>query len=154
MNQLTSIFIFSVLLAIPSFIFHRAVAGPYTDDLSKCLVSKTTANDKKILIYWMFSSIALNPEVSKMANISSTQRTKINSDLANLFETLITKRCKSEAKLAFKYEGSESFGQSFEVLGKIAGREIFANPKVSEGIEKAFSLIDKRKFESVFNSPK
>lgn len=88
-----------------------------------------------------------------MANISKSQRAKFNLDFVRLFEDLITKRCKSEARLAFKYEGVESFGNSFEVLGKIAGQEIFADPNVSQEIEEAFRLVDVRKFYFIFKSP-
>jgi len=40
-----------------------AVAGPYSDDLAKCLVRSTTPEDKTLLVQWMFATMALQREL-------------------------------------------------------------------------------------------
>ena len=51
-----------------------ASAGVYTDDLSKCLVSGTTPEQKAVLVNWMFSAMSLNPAVAKYVAIPEARR--------------------------------------------------------------------------------
>lgn len=129
-----------------------ALAGPYTDDLSKCLVAKTTSDDKNRLMAWVFAAIALNPSVAPMASVTPAQRTAINADMARLFEALMTDTCRGEAQAAVKYEGKSAIEASFTVLGQVAGRELFASPAVAQGLAELDSLIDKKKMEDLFDT--
>jgi hypothetical protein len=56
------------------FYANVAFAGPYTDDLSKCLVKATSADDQIIFMQWMFSAISLHPTVSGLTTITAEQR--------------------------------------------------------------------------------
>lgn len=47
-----------------------AHAGPYSDDLGKCLVASTTAADKGALVKWMFATAALHPAVKSVASVT------------------------------------------------------------------------------------
>jgi hypothetical protein len=131
-----------------------AIAGPFTDELSKCLVSKTTAEDKTTLMTWVFAAIALNPNVSQFAAISPQQRDQIDANMARMFENLMTQTCKTEAQAAVQYEGNSAIEAGFNVLGQVAGRELFANPEVAKGMAGLQSHIDSKKLESVFGTAK
>jgi len=121
----------AALLAIPQI----AVAGPYTDDLSKCLIGSSTAIEKKNLVQWMFFAIALNPDVAQFATISAEDRIASDKNTARLFERMLTEACLSETKLAMRYEGENALGQSFKLLGEVAAGEMFNNQAVSSGVE-------------------
>jgi hypothetical protein len=150
-----SVSILSVALLAGATLMPRpALAGPYTDDLSKCLVAQTTSDDKATLMTWIFSAISLNPGISKMANITPAQRHKINAEMARLFETLMTERCRAESQQAYKFEGESSIEAGFSVLGQVAGRELFNSPEVTGGMSELDTLIDKKKMESVFGKKK
>lgn len=41
-----------------------AHAGLYADDLSRCLVDKTTTEDKNTLVRWVISTTTLHPAVA------------------------------------------------------------------------------------------
>jgi hypothetical protein len=44
-------------------------AGPYGDELAKCLVESATKEDRVALVRWMFAAEAANPAVSSIANV-------------------------------------------------------------------------------------
>ena len=128
-----------------------ASAGVYTDDLSKCLVSRTTPDQKAILVNWMFSAMSLNPAVARFAAIPDAQRKAFNVDMARLFESLVTVTCKSEMQLAIRYEGNAAIGAAFNVLGQVAGRELFSNPEVAKGMSELEKYVDEDKIKAVLN---
>jgi hypothetical protein len=111
-----------------------AQAGPYADDLTKCLVRSTTGADKNALVKWMFATAALHPEVRSIASVSDAQREELNRSTARLFEKLLTESCGAEAREAVKYEGATTLEGSFNVLGQVAARALFTDPTVADGL--------------------
>src|SRR5580692_5230588 len=81
-----------------------ALAGPYADDLSKCLVKSSSADDQLTLMKWIFAALSAHPAVKPLANISDSQRTEFNAKAGALFERLVTKDCRTESVAALKYE--------------------------------------------------
>lgn len=140
----------AVLLVASAAMSAPAIAGPFTDELSKCLVSKSTVDDKTTLVTWIFAAISLNPGVSQYATISAPQRDQIDVDMARLFENLMTQTCRTEAQAAVKFEGAAAVEAGFNVLGQVAGRELFASPEVGKGMAGLQSHIDSKKLEAVF----
>src|SRR5262245_51015619 len=80
-------------------------AGPYSDDLAKCLVASTSAADKSGLVQWMFAAASLHPDVRWMTNLTDHDRQELNQKMATLVETLLTQSCLAQTKDALKYEG-------------------------------------------------
>ncbi|TCI07294.1 hypothetical protein EZM97_32375 [Dyella soli] len=119
-----------------------AQAGPYTDDLSKCLVGKSTMDDHLVLVQWIYAALSRNPAVASMGTVSDSQVDQANQRMAELFMRLLTVTCKDQAKLALKYEGDFAMQQSFEQLGNVAGRDMFASPDVQKGMSGLAKYID------------
>jgi hypothetical protein len=119
-----------------------AVAGVYSDDLGKCLVARSTEAEKQQLVEWIFLAISLNPTIKPLTNISDAQRDAADKGMARLFESLLGESCATESALAIKYEGAAAFSQSFELLGKVAGQQMFGSPEVAAGSEKFAQYID------------
>jgi hypothetical protein len=120
-------------------------AGPYTDELSKCLVRSTTTSDKTLLVKWIFSTMALHPDVKGLATVSDAQRIELNETTARLFERLLTNACLSETREALKYEGQSAIEASFGVLGQVASRELFANQSVASGLAEFAKYFDEER---------
>src|SRR5512143_2048924 len=123
-------------------------AGPYGDDMAKCLVRSTTSEDKTALVRWMFAMMSLHPAVKTMATVSDEQRTAASKHIADIFQELLTKSCVNETKDAVKYEGEVTIASSFSVLGQVAARELFQDPNVAAGLAdlgKAFDTGSLRK---------
>ncbi|HET8534930.1 MAG TPA: hypothetical protein VFL74_05210, partial [Sphingomicrobium sp.] len=59
-----------------------ADAGVFTDDLSRCVVQKTTDADRTLLVKWMFAAETKNPALSGMASLSQADRDKLNAGAA------------------------------------------------------------------------
>ena len=139
----------TLALALGSNLAH---AGPYTDDLSKCLVSSTTDADKALLMKWIFSAIALNKEVAPYVNMPADVRDKINKDTAALYMRLLTDSCKVEAHDGFKDEGQASITSAFQLLGQIASQGIFTDPNVTAGMADLTKYFDEKKLNAVFET--
>ena len=131
-----------------------ANAGPYGDDLSKCLVGSTTSEDKSLLVRWIFHALALNPTVAPMTEIPPDKREEVDRKTAGMFEKLLTETCLVETQQAIKYEGSAAVGESFKLLGQVAATEIFADPAVAKGTENFTKYINAERIEKLFGTAK
>jgi hypothetical protein len=127
-----------------------AIAGPYTDDLSKCVVEKTTAEERAALVRWMFVCAALHPAAKSLATVSQEQVDSANQQTAELTMKLITETCKERALKAIKYEGAEALQKSFRVLGEVAGRELFSSPEVATGLSGMAKYFDEKRLKAAF----
>ncbi len=146
--------IYSTLFLGFAIVSKPAFAGPFTDDLSKCLVSQTTLNDKEVLVRWIFSTMALHPTVSGMASVKEQDRVQYTKDVAALFERLLTNTCMVEAQKAVKFEGITAFETSFKIFGELAMTDLMADPKVSKSTSEIASYLDAAKLKAVFGEIK
>ncbi|MGB5984368.1 MAG: hypothetical protein WBG37_03610, partial [Desulfobacterales bacterium] len=125
----------------------KAIAGPYTDDLSKCIISSTTATDREDLIKWMFSAISLHPVVEGMSSVSQAQMDNASKSVAKMFERLMAEDCLKPTKEAIQYEGPSAIGSSFNFLGQVAAKEIFQHKNVATAISDLEQHFDVEKFK-------
>ena len=59
------------------------------------------------------------------------------------------KSCKKEAKKALKYEGDTALETSFQILGQVAGQELFASPAVAGAMSGLQEHMDEKKLEAL-----
>jgi predicted GNAT family N-acyltransferase len=126
-----------------------ALAGVYGDDLSRCLVEKTTTEDKTLLVQWIFVAMAQHPSVSAMTRITAEDIERNSKQAAELLTRLLTETCMEQAKKAIKHEGGMAIQSSFQVFGQSAAGELFADSnvtKVMAGLEK---FVDAKKIEAL-----
>lgn len=126
-----------------------ASAGPYADDLSKCLVSSTTDAEKTQLVKWVFAAISLNKDVAPFVNMPPDVRSRLNKDTAQIYMRLLTDSCKGQTHDTFKYEGQTAIEAAFQLLGEIASQEMFSDPAVAAGMEGFIKYFDKDKLGAV-----
>ena len=125
----------------------RAAAGPYSDELAKCLVRSTTASEKNALIKWVFAAAALHPEVRGISSVTEAQREELSKATGKLFERLVSDSCKTETQDAVRYEGPSVFQSAFTVLGQVASVGLFTDPSVSGYMSDFLKYIDKTKVQ-------
>ena len=135
------------VVIIFSLVATRATAGLYADELSKCLVSSTTVEDRNYFVMWMFAAIAQHPEVKSMSTITAEQGEQLIEGTARLFERLLTESCRSQAKAAIDFEGASTLSASFKVLGEVAARGLFTNPDVANFSNRLDTYIDPEKLK-------
>lgn len=139
-----------ILITISLILFSfNGQAGIYSDDLSRCMVESTSKNDKVELVRWMFMSASLHPAVSSITSVSEEQLDSANRTTAKLVSDLLTEKCNLEAKKALEYEGSMALQIGFQVLGRVAARELFSSPEVLASIAKLGSYVDTAKLEGL-----
>lgn len=126
-----------------------AFAGPYGDELSKCLVNSTTQADRVALVKWMFSAASLHPALKGMVSVSPQQLDDANKYTAGLLTRLLTESCRAEAEKALQYEGMATFQTSFQILGQVAGKELFSSPEVTVAMSGLARHVDGKKLESL-----
>jgi len=127
----------------------HAVAGPYGDDMAKCLVKASNPDDRTVFIKWLFAAIALHPDVASMATISLQQRDEFSKRAGALFQRLLTESCRSETQQAIRYEGPATIQYAFQVFGQAAAGDLFANPSVAAGMKDLTKYIDQDKIKAL-----
>lgn len=131
-----------------------AQAGPFGDDLAKCLVRSTNSDDKTSLVQWMFSVMGLHPQVKQFTMVSPEKRNELNKRMADLMVSLLVDRCGKESREAIKNEGLVTIQSSFSLLGQVAAQELFTNPDVAAGLEQFSKSIDENKLKSLTDNAK
>jgi len=124
-------------------------AGPYADDLSKCLVEKTTTEDRNALVRWMFVAASRHPAVASISNVSEDELAHANENTANLFVRLLSESCLEQTRKALQYEGAATLESSFSVLGQVAAKELFASPEVAAAIAGLEQFMDEDKLKAI-----
>jgi hypothetical protein len=126
-----------------------AAAGPYSDDLAKCLVRSTTPSEKTTLMKWIFAAAALHPDVKGIGSVTEAQRDELSKSTGRMVERLLTESCKNETQDAMKYEGPIVFQSAFSVLGQVAALGLFTDPSVSTYMSDFLKYVDKAKVQGL-----
>jgi len=129
-----------------------AQAGPYTDEMSKCLVRSTSEGDRTLLIEWVYAAMSSHPDVQAMSRVSPQMKASLSKRTANLMMTLLTERCKTETEQAVKYEGKNSLRVSFEILGKVAMRGLMSDPNVAKYVGQLDNYVDEDKLKRMLHT--
>jgi len=124
-------------------------AGPYSDDLSKCLVESTTLDDKAALINWMFAALSRHPAVQFGHGLTDEQIDVFDRRMAAMFNKLLTETCLPQTEKGIRYEGATVLQTSFKVFGEVAARELFANDRVKATMEGFAKYLDKDKLQTL-----
>jgi hypothetical protein len=127
----------------------EAAAGPYSDELAKCLVRSTTTSEKTTLMKWTFAAAAAHPDVKGISSVTDAQRDELSQATGRLIERLLTESCKAETQEAMKYEGAMVLQSAFSVLGQVAARGLFTDPSVSGYMSDFLKYVDKAKLQAL-----
>ena len=129
----------------------RSIAGPFGDEMAKCLVESTNSKDNISLVRWIVRVYGEHPDSNDFINLSIKDKEKIDKEIAALFNRLLLEDCKKETKMALNYEGDQVLFTAFQILGQVAGRELNKEKNVAEAINKFLDYVDTEKFEYLNN---
>jgi hypothetical protein len=138
-----------LLIVLTCFTSTRVAAGPYGDDMAKCLVSSTSPEDRTLLVKWIFSAMALHPDLTSMSAISTQQRDALTKSAGALFQRLLLESCRRETQEAVQNEGPQTIQYAFQILGQVASRGIFTDPQVLEGMKSLSKGLDEEKLKAL-----
>jgi hypothetical protein len=140
--------IISIIL-VSSLATGPAWAGVYTDELSKCLVESTSAEDRTALVKWMFTAASAHPAIHSLSTATTADMDSANEATGALFTRLLTESCKVQTQKALRFEGPATLQLSFTVLGQVAGAELFSNPAVTQNMAGLDKYVDSKKIEAL-----
>jgi hypothetical protein len=126
-----------------------ALAGLYTDDLSRCLVENTSAADKITLVQWIVVAISQHPAVSSLNKATDADIDKTNAAVGALLMRLLTDTCVEKSKKAIQYEGAAAIQSSFMVLGQVAAADLFADSSVKKVMAGLGKYVDEKKLQAL-----
>ncbi|WP_228145807.1 hypothetical protein [Acinetobacter sp. ANC 5054] len=129
------------------------LASPTVDQLSNCLVKSTTAADKTVVLQWTFTALAAHPDLKQFSNVSETQKTQLDKNLAQVLQRILVEQCSAQTKAVIQAEGMQAVGDSFQELGSITGEEILKTPEVKDQLKGVVRYIDLNKLVMTFLTP-
>ena len=94
----------------------------------------------------MFTAMSLHPAVQNIAEVNQKKRDQANKGMADLIVKLLSVECLEQTKKAIRYEGELAIESGFKLLGEVAARELFSNPKVSAGLSELDKYVDQDAF--------
>ena len=141
------LYIFTVLTFLLNIANKPIFAGPFGDEMAKCLVTSTNKRDRTKLIKWIFRVYGDHPEVTYMIDLSDREKKVIDKDVANIFTRLLSEDCIDETKKALDYEGENVMFNAFQILGQTAAQGFNNNPDVMKSINKFVELINYEKLD-------
>jgi hypothetical protein len=99
----------------------------------------------------MFAAASAHPAVKSISAVTPEQLDETNKNIGELFMRLTTESCREQTKNALSYEGILAIQGGFQVLGEVAGQEMFASPEVASGMAGLEKYIDNQAFESLMS---
>jgi hypothetical protein len=126
-----------------------ASAGPFADDMAKCLVNSTSTEDRTVLIKWMFGMVTLHPDLTSMSTLTSQQREGLSKSAGALLQRLLLDSCRTQAQQAIQNEGAQTIQYAFQVLGGVAARGMMSDPQVLDGLKDVSKYVDAEQIKAL-----
>jgi hypothetical protein len=142
--------ILAVCLALSAAAAH---AGPYADELTKCITTKSTDAERTQLAVWLYEEMSANPAVKSMSNVTDAQRTDARKAAAALVQHLLIDNCRQEAVAALKNEGGGVAMRSFWEVGQASVGVLARDPAVLANIGQISQYIDTSKLVAALTDP-
>jgi len=125
-----------------------ALAGIYGDDLTRCLIERSSKSDHEALVQWLVVAILQHPTVAPLGKTTAADIDKANTAVGDLLMRLLTDACLDQTKKAIKYEPT-AIQAAFAVLGQVAAADIFADAHVKTVMSGVKDHIDNKKLEAL-----
>ena len=107
-----------------------ANAGPYQDDLIKCVNRNITDSDKVNLAGFIVLAFSSLPEMQGIVFIDEIRSESLIKAYTETIERLVLYDCYDESKLVVKFEGSESLASATNLIGQMTMRDNLSDPNV------------------------
>lgn len=149
MRNLRSSRIKIATISITCLLSFNAHAGTSSEELGTCFVQSTSGKDRVTLVRWIFNTIAMNPRVKDIANVTLKSREDSSKEMALLYERLVFSDCKQETKIAVREEGLASLEHGFRRLGEIAVNELMVDRAVQNEVRGLEKYLDVNKWNAL-----
>lgn len=75
-----------------------------------------------------------------------------NRQTGEMVMKILTESCPKQAEKAIQYEGASALETSFEVLGQVAGQELFSSPEVAAGMAGLVEYLDENRLKAALTA--
>lgn len=126
-----------------------AAAGVHGDDLTRCLITKTSVEDRQDFMAFSFIAIAQHPAVRPYSPSTPEQLDYLQGRAASVLERSLTELCRAEAISALRYEGAGVIPTAFQAFGQAATNGLMTDPAVTQGLRGMGEKMDSSKLEAL-----
>ena len=140
---------FFIAAAICTLFSPTSQAGPFSDQMARCIVDKTTQPEKIMFMQWLYAGMSKHPNLAGMSTISDSQGIRFSQLTADIVIDLMTDRCGHETKQAMRYEGENAAASAFKILGQVAMKELMVDQDVNSFISGLGRYIDEDAFDEI-----
>lgn len=137
----------SVLFALLLASSTPSMAGPYVDELKKCLVESSSPRDMSNLVKWVARAISAHPNLGDLYAISENKKTEIDKSFAKYVERILLDSCKYQTLNLMRYENTDGLRVAFEFLGQVAMQQLMEDRNVTFAIGSFVNHIDTQRLE-------
>jgi hypothetical protein len=134
-------------------VHHCVLANPTVEQLSHCMADNTSGKDRKDLARWVFSAMAVHPDMGAVAKVNPEVTQHADKTFAQLVTRLIAEVCSKEMKQVIQSVGASGVRIAFEKLGAMAMQELMSNPAVDAAMNSWEKHADTKKLDAVFGQP-
>lgn len=122
-----------------------ATASPTSEALSQCLGRAATAEDRRVLVRWIFSAVSVHPDLGDMAALDDAARLRMTKEAAAVFERLVAQDCASQSREAIVSDGMDGYGDAFRTLGEVAMTDFVAHKDVAAAMASIGTHVDQQR---------
>lgn len=105
-----------------------AVPNAASEALGKCLVGRSTGNDRMLVAQWMGASLAMSPAMKGVVSVDAAKKDQIDREMAKLFTRLTTVDCRAEMAVLIRNRDAHGIEAGSGRLGEMAMRELMQDP--------------------------
>lgn len=121
---------------LPATATAQAAASPSEASLKlgKCLVGKSTGEDRLLIAQWMGSSMAMSPAMQEIVTVDPAVKDRIDRRMAETFSRLMVQDCRAEMAALVKGRDAAGIQAASGMLGQMAMQELLQDPKAMQAL--------------------
>ncbi len=113
-----------------------------TEAIGQCLIDRTTAEDRLLLVCWVTFAFAAQSVLQDAIKVDKAKLADTNRRVAGPVTSLVAERCSAEARSAVPAEGDKTpEGKACEMLGEVASDEVMLAARVIATISALASQV-------------
>ena len=137
-----------IVLTIGVFITTPVFSGSPAGELGGCLVESLNGKERKELAKWVFFAMAAHPEMKSYSNVSDKDTKETDEFVGKLITRLLAENCPRDLQKAYSADPL-AIQKAFELVGKVAMRELMTDQNVTKSISSYVRYIDEEKINKV-----
>ena len=110
--------------------------------LGKCLVGKSSGDDRILIARWMGASIAMSPAMKDVVMVDAEAKDAIDREMAVTFTRLMTEECRAEMGALVKAQDAAGIQAASGMLGQMAMQELLRDPATMQALIAYAKYID------------